>query len=215
MSTKNILLGIFTIDLLAIAIALNIGSTPDEYFGDGGLITFLSFAQLLFLAAICWDIFRNRKGKKQFNYSNPICVWLYLALGYIYLAVDEVLGIHMAIFDFISNLLNEAGWMLHLHNFSVIFYALIGLLILYTFRGEIVKYEDAAALMTVGFLLLIFMVIINLTNRIAFVDSIIPDHQSAEIMLGYINVLVGALKIFTEAVFVGVLTTCNEVAAKV
>lgn len=194
------------------AIAILITGSPDEYFHEGGFVTFLSFAQLLFISTIAWDVYRVRNKGNQFDLNNPQIAWLFISLGFVFLALDEVLNLRQYICNIICDLSSGTDFATNFSDFSIIFYALIGITIMYLFREEIKLYETATPLLITGFLLLIVMVMFNLMNRMAFISDIIPDPESAEIVMRYLTVFVGVTKIFTESVFIGVLSSCNETA---
>src|SRR3972149_1207390 len=98
MSRRSFLLIIASIDILAITAALILGEAPDQYFEEEGFITYLSFLQLLVVSAFAWNIFRLKNKNKGLlelkTWKAPHFIWLIIAMGFVYLALDEALMVH-------------------------------------------------------------------------------------------------------------------------
>ena len=95
MPTRTIFLLVFAINIFFIAIGLFIVKTPLQYFGkEASPITWLSFFQLLTIAYLSWETFKLRKKSCSPVWKDPALLWGIIALGFLFLSIDEVIRIH-------------------------------------------------------------------------------------------------------------------------
>ena len=142
-SLKSIVFWVLGIDSLMIATAIGrailLDRNPLRYFDERGFITWLSVIQLLFIAYLCWkiSIIRAHQHSSLRGWKNPSRVWQIMTGGFIFLALDEYFGIHentdVSLHELFN--LNENGLTSRIDDFLILFYAIIGLFFLRTFKN--------------------------------------------------------------------------------
>ncbi|MDY6863249.1 MAG: hypothetical protein SV062_09700, partial [Thermodesulfobacteriota bacterium] len=79
---------------LAIGLAIGLGVVAgdiEKYFGEGEPITWLSFLQLLVVSGLSWKVFRSYNTISDLRpWRSPHILWLIIAIGFLFLAFDEV-----------------------------------------------------------------------------------------------------------------------------
>ena len=89
-SLRSLAFFIFSLDTIAIIAvigkALILQRDPMRYFGEGGLITWISAIQLLAIYVLSWRISRYRKPEylSDYNGKNPLNFWRILTLGFFF-----------------------------------------------------------------------------------------------------------------------------------
>lgn len=215
MSGKSALLIILTIDIIAIIIALILGETPDHYFGEEGFITDLSFFQLLVISGLAGIIFIMRIFRSGWKgWKAPFFVWLFIAIGFIYLALDEVWMIHENMDFSFHRFFNirETGITDRIDDIIIGFYGLIGLMVLYFYRKELKKYREVLPLLIVGFILLFSTVVLDiLTNRMDILIKLISNIHLVIKLHSWLSAIEEIFKIIAEGVFIGVFYYCLKI----
>lgn len=218
MSGKLMLVMVLSIDIMAIIIALTLGKTPGQYFGEGTFITYLSFLQLLVISGLAWVIFNVRKdGSKSKAWKAPFLIWLIIAIGSVFLSLDEVSGIHENIDRFIhgSFKLHETSFTDRIDDVMVGCYGLFGLMMLYIYREEFKKFRKTFPLLKVGFIFMFTMVALDIvTNRNDILPIFIPDPYVSEKLHSWLDAIEDMLKIIAEGLFIGALYYCFEIARR-
>ncbi len=91
-STRRIVFSVLLFETLAIVIALALGylqGNIETPFKEGGLITWVSFLQLLLIAGLSWKVFTLHNGVlNPRGWRSPQMVWAIIAVGFVYLAFD-------------------------------------------------------------------------------------------------------------------------------
>ena len=217
------LLSLVYIDLLAILLALGLGfawhQNPTAYTGEGDPITWLSFAHLLVTSGVAGSVFYCRTGGSldPAVWRQPAFVWLLIALGFLFLAVDEVAKIHESLDRFAHRLLQRPETALsdRLDDAILLGYGLSGVAVLYIYRSELISYRTVLPLVMCGFALFLFMGLLDaLVNRPdVFLFMGISQEGSADLgkWLGGVE---EGLKILAEAAFLGAAYTCLFLTAE-
>ncbi len=200
------LLALVYVDFLAVLLALGLGfawhQDPTAYTGEGDPITWLSFAHLLVTSGIAGGIFYWRTGGSRdlAVWRHPAFVWLLIALGFLFLAVDEVAKIHESLDHFVHRLLHrpETGLTDRLDDAILLGYGSSGVAVLYVYRSELTAYRPVLPLVMCGF---------ALVNRPdVFLSMGISQEGSASLGKWFGGVEEG-LKILAEAAFLGTAYT--------
>lgn len=218
MSTKSLVMSIVFIDVIALTAAALTGNPPDRYFKEAMPITWLSFVQLLAVAAISWHIYTLRK--KAYGSHNPRSLhilWLIIAAGFVFLAVDEIAKIHEGIDHLIHMILRmeETGLTDRIDDVIVLGYGLVGIGVLYYFRHEMKNFTSAMPLLIVGFALMFLMVATDIaTNRKDILSSLVSEPYLSATLYPWLGVMEEALKILAEAALLGGFYCCLLIAKK-
>ena len=211
---KEIFALILTIDVLAIVlaitVALSLGYPPTKFMLEGKPITWLSAVQLLMTSIVTAIIFQTRRrqsNRSGMKHSN-VYIWLLISLGFLFLCIDEVERIHERLDYLIHSLLNleETAITDNIDDVIIGFYGLFSLYILYLYRGELKKYDQAASFLKIGFLLMISMIVVDvLSNNEAVLSGDV---------IQWLGAFEDSLKILAEGVFLGTAFYCLKITQR-
>ncbi len=217
------LLFLVYMDFLAVLLALGLGfawhQNPTAYTGEGDPITWLSFAHLLVISGLAGGVFYSRTdGSLDLAvWRQPAFVWLLIALGFLFLAVDEVAKIHESLDRFAHRLLQRPETALtdRLDDAILLGYGLSGMAVLYAYRSELISYRPVLPLVVCGFVLFLFMGLLDaLVNR-PDVFLFMGISQEGSASLGkWLGGVEEGLKILAEAAFLGAAYTCLFLTAE-
>jgi len=217
------LLSLVYVDFLAVLLALGLGfawyQNPTAYTGEGDPITWLSFAHLLVTSSLAGGVFYCRTGGSldPVVWRHPAFVWLLIALGFLFLAVDEVAKIHESLDRFVHRILQRPETALtdRLDDAILLGYGLSGVAVLYVYRSELISYRTVLPLVICGFVLFLFMGLLDaLVNR-PDVFLFMGISQEGSASLGkWIGGVEEGLKILAEAAFLGAAYTCLFLTVK-
>lgn len=217
------LLSLVYVDFLAVLLALGLGfawyQNPTAYTGEGDPITWLSFAHLLVTGGLAGGVFycRTGGGLDLAVWRQPAFVWLLMALGFLFLAVDEVAKIHESLDRSVHRLLQRPETALsdRLDDAILLGYGLVGVAVLYAYRSELISYRAVLPLVICGFVLFLFMGLLDaLVNR-PDVFLFMGISQEGSASLGkWIGGVEEGLKILAEAAFLGAAYTCLFLTAE-
>lgn len=217
------LLSLVYVDFLAVLLALGLGfawhQNPTAYTGEGDPITWLSFAHLLVTSSLAGGVFYCRTGGSldPVVWRQPAFVWLLIALGFLFLAVDEVAKIHESLDRFVHRLLQRPETALtdRLDDAILLGYGLVGAAVLYAYRSELISYRTVLPLVMCGFVLFLFMGLLDaLVNR-PDVFLFMGISQEGSTSLGkWLGGVEEGLKILAEAAFLGAAYTCLFLTVK-
>ena len=217
------LLSLVYIDFLAVLLALGLGfawhQNPTAYTGEGDPITWLSFAHLLVTGSLAGGVFYCRTGGNLdlAVWRHPAFVWLLIALGFLFLAVDEVAKIHESLDRFVHRLLQRPETALtdRLDDAILLGYGLSGMAVLYAYRSALISYRTVLPLVICGFALFLFMGLLDaLVNR-PDVFLFMGISQEGSASLGkWLGGVEEGLKILAEAAFLGAAYTCLFLTAE-
>ena len=211
------LLSLVYVDLLAVLLALGLGfawyQNPTAYTGEGDPITWLSFAHLLVISGLAGGVFYCRTGGSLdlSMWRRPAFVWLLIALGFLFLAVDKVAKIHESLDRFVHRLLQRPETALtdRLDDAILLGYGLSGVVVLYIYRSELVSYRAVLPLAMCGFVLFLFMGLLDaLVNRPDVFLLMGISQEGSENLGKWLGGVEEGLKILAEAAFLGAAYTC-------
>jgi hypothetical protein len=199
-----------------------------EHFEESGFITFLSFLQLVFISILAWFVFKTRRGTSEsIDWKAPYVLWIIISIGFMFLAADELCGIHETADILIHKILGmqETDLSDRLDDAIVAFYVVIALAFLYVYRTELKHYRAAFPLLGVGFCLMLVSIAVDaFTNRqdyttrcwrslpVEFYSSYPPEFPI--ILRSWLMVIEDALKVIGEGVFIGFFHHCLIIAER-
>ena len=95
---KKIFLPLLFFDTVMIVLAIYLGVStgkPLKFFDEGQFLTWISAFHLTATAVLSFMILLNScQGQKKFSLGSPCAVWIYIAVGFVFLAGDELLQLH-------------------------------------------------------------------------------------------------------------------------
>lgn len=105
-STTPIILITFFLEALGITLAITRSIIRQKswmrYFDEGAFMSWFSFAQLIITSGLAWQVFQVRKQTfLKFYHHQKYQLWALIAIGFLFLGIDEVIQIHEKTDDFI------------------------------------------------------------------------------------------------------------------
>ncbi len=199
---------------IAILFGLSKGNIKAEL-GELGLITWISVCQLLFISGTSFKLFTlNNNTLSLQSWKSSQILWVIIAMGFIFLALDELIHIHdmfgkqIAQFAFINNPKIAS----RIDDLIIVVYFSVGIIFLYFFRNEIEKHTKVKPLFLVGFLTLFVMVGIDIIpSRIVHFLSIIFHTPYDTIRQTWLPLAKDATKLFTESFFIAGFYNCFQI----
>ncbi len=220
-STKRIVFSVLLFETFAIVIALALGllqGNIEEPFKERGLITWVSFFQLLLIAGLSWKVFRlNTIALNPRGWRSPHMVWAIIAAGFIYLACDELTLIHETLDKLIHNLfmMRENALTDRLDDIIVGFYGLVGIGILYYYREALKKYVETFPFLISGFVFLFVMVGFDIVGNRYDPFLTMTENISLRAMLhAGLSVAEDSFKILSEGMFLVAFYRCYQMASE-
>ena len=215
MSPRHFLRRIVAFNLIVIVLAILLGllksGNPSRYFGEGRFTTFWSATQLLAIAGLSWLIFirRHRPATLEPNgapwFRRVHCVWLLMAVGFVFLAADELFELHERMDRFIIRGLDlpRAPLTDRLDDAIMASYGLIGLAVLWLSRRELVSFQRVMrGPMIAGFICLFLGLLCDTaSNDDAFFHWLTGDLPLAKKLNGWFSAFEGALTLLPEGLF--------------
>ena len=203
---------------LTIRRAVLLGKSPMVYFGETGIISWLSCVQLLVLSGLAWRISSVRKQAKIQGKKAPQNLWKLIGLGFIYLAIDEIVQIH-----------EGTDWLIHwlfkieetrltdsFDDVIVVFYSIVGCYILYDFWDEFKRYFQVFSLFIFAFVLKGIMVAFDIyTNDETILSAWFNNPEDQKMMLDWLSTIEDSFKILAEGVFIAAFIGCLKIAKRI
>lgn len=224
MNSKNIshlhvLILLLIFDFVLIAFLIFFSDDPKKYFKEWHLITWISLIKLLTISYINWNIFATRKGNDaSFNLTTNYSIWLIVAFGFLFLGLDEIFLIHENIDKLIHKLLKmqETSFSDRIDDLIVLIYAILGILILYSYKDELLKFTKAFSYLFIGFLFLFFRIFIDfITNRNDIIPLIINEDKLVKAINHILALSEGTTKLLAETFFITAFYLCLKLSRKI
>jgi hypothetical protein len=203
-------LWLFIIAMLALAVARGM-------MRDSRDMEVSSFFILLVTASIVWRIFLVRRPPGTSALGSPARIWLFISLGFAYLALDEALDFHEGIDFGVHWLLGmtETGLTDRLDDMIILVYGVAGLIIIFRHRNEFRSFGDGRILFIGGFAFLVLMVAVDAgSNRPDLLEASGLDPRAAHRVLRVMEFLEEFLKLPAECAFLVAFARIYERASE-
>jgi hypothetical protein len=210
LSAARVLAICLTVNLLTSLLAAALGyraGNVEMYYDEHTFITYISSAQLLLIAYLTARIF-VRRSEGVFSWRSPRLVWLLVALGFAFLAADDLAGLHEWMDHRIHDLMGmaETGITDRIDDLIILAYALMGVGVLYGYRLEIRRFAGALPYVAGGLAFFVPMVAFDIVSNQ-------PDLVSDPNLLPYLGAAEDTLKLVAECFLVAAACRCTAVAA--
>lgn len=177
---------------------------PRKYFGEHEAVTYFSSLQLLAISWLAFKILRIRNvRRKQLHWHSNSLVWGIIALGFLFLAVDDFCLIHEGIDKRIHYAfgIKETALTDHIDDILIAIYALLGIAVLYMYRNEVKKYKQTYPFFICGFVLLFLMVACDMLNARMDILSMLLESDIVHPVHLVLSIVEDPLKVFSEGFF--------------
>ncbi len=137
-------------------------------FDEDGAVTLLSFSMLLLTSFATLRIWLQRKVPGPPRLVDKGTIWLLMAIGFLYLAIDEKSLLHEGFDTSLHKFLGitPTAWTSRIDDMLVGLYGVIGMVALWLYRAEITHFSGCLRLLKLGFVALFLCVITDVaTNR--------------------------------------------------
>jgi hypothetical protein len=217
MLTKRFLvLLLISVVLLSLA-PLLFGMSAKKLASETSPITLLSFVQLVASAVICWKVFRVRCTDVRPRLDSPEVVWAIMAAGFLYLSLDEVVRIHERL-DFAIHTLfgiRETDLTDRLDDLIVGAYGLLGIVLLWVYRAELLRYRRLLPLIGIGFVFVLATVTLDTVTNMSEVPPAGAAEASPNLTMMYgLGVAEEVFKVLAEGVFLGAFYECLQTVVR-
>ncbi|MBM9514917.1 hypothetical protein [Desulfogranum marinum] len=206
MTSRLVFFLVLSLNLLAVSagviIYIYIGV---DSFTEDGFITKLSVFQLLVIGWLSYNIFRTQRIQRRSSlWRDSSFVWLIIALGFLFLAVDELFLVHENIDNFIHDVFNmeETALTDRIDDFLVGLYGLAGIGVLFVFRDELKAYRETFVFFVIGFVLFFVMIPLDMLINRNDILPLIFEQEHASILSIWVAFIEDSLKVFAEVFFV-------------
>jgi hypothetical protein len=211
--TERILTAVLLLDLLVVAAALALGHRAGDlqrHFGEHMAVTWLSFFKLLAVGTLSGAIYKARRRETEpGGWKSPALIWLLMAVGFVFLAIDEIALLHEGMDHRINELfgLADGPFSDRIDDAIVGAYGIAGLAVMFFYRRELGRFAAVSPYLAGGFLLLFLMVAFDtLSHR--------PDMIEGAALREFFKVAEDVLKLFGESFFLAAFAGCHTIARK-
>jgi len=164
----------------------------------------VSFFVLVAIAVVAMRIYTVRRAPTASWLAGPGRIWLLIALGFAFLALDEALSVHEKMDLLIHRVfsLPETRITDRIDDLIILVYAIAGMLLLYAHRAEFRNLTGHRRFFVAGFLLLSVMVVIDLlSNRRDFLHWVGVSGSMLGPVHHVVEVSEELVKLLAEAAF--------------
>ena len=186
---KSVFYGVPVATTVLIASAIFAGARagdPYRYFKEKTITTFFSASLLLAIGWLCRRMRQLRHVAPARNFWKPeTAIWGIMALGFGYLALDELVQIHESIDKLAHQLfrIKESNFTDRLDDAIVCLYGIAGIAAIFVYRKELVHHRHALPFVIAGFALFFIMVGLDfLTSRIELLRALFKTRLTGTIV---------------------------------
>ena len=155
-------------------------------FEEKTIATFYSGFLLLGIAWLCFQMRRLRHVAPGRTFWKPeTAIWGLMALGFAFLAVDEVAEVHESMDKLIHRVfrLRETNLTDRIDDMIVGLYGLTGIGALFAYRKELTRHKHVAPFLAAGIILFFAMVALDaLTNRMDVLRAVFKANLTADLV---------------------------------
>jgi hypothetical protein len=213
---RPFLLVILLINAIAIAAPLLLVSNARPHFVDeGGFITRLSFFHLYAIGCVSASLYAvRREASPRKGWRESYWLWFFVALGFMFLALDEILEIHEHMDGYLHSVFHLRETMLtdRLDDIIPALYGLAGLAVMVLYHVELLPYRHLLPLVLVGGGLASASVALDLlTNFDAAGRELLPSFIA--VVFWELTMVEEICKLLAVAVFLGSMFRALEMSS--
>jgi len=146
--------------VLGFGLELAFGIYKRTPFDENGVITLLSVCQLLVCAFISLAVWKQRKGPGPIRWKAKTLIWLIMGVGFVFLALDDKILIHEGLGRTFHKIMHmhQTGWSTRIDDFLIGVYGVIGLVTLWFYSKEMLRFRRCLQIFGPGFVALLISV---------------------------------------------------------
>ena len=190
--------------LVPLVSVLVVGGMVLGVFVDDNATEIVSGGILLITSVICRRILDLRRAPGTSMFRGSARIWALISLGFMFLVFDEALSIHEGTDLFIHWIfsLDETGLSDRIDDFIVLFYGIIGIILIYFHRSEFLNLTEFYKYLIVGAVLLCLMVFLDaFGNRSDVVDYLGMEGTLRNFVMKFVSIGEELSKLLSEAIF--------------
>ena len=209
-SAKRVLNWVICANIAIILFATILGllktGNPSRYFGEGRFTTGISCLQLLIVAFLALQTFRERRAAVRggVSRSGP-WLWLLIAAGFVFLSADDAFQIHEGIDRIIHKRfhLEQTGLTDRIDDAIIALYLAGGLFVLWLFRKEMALFRGMLPMLGAGLAVACGSIVFDtLSNKPDIISWFIADLAQVKKIEGWLAVGDGACELLAEGFFI-------------
>lgn len=172
-------------------------------FDERGPVTGTSMLMLVACSVTAGKIYNRRTAGEAFSLKSPKLIWLLMAVGFAFLALDEKVLIHEGLDRMIyhGSGMAYSAFSQRMDDFIVLGYGLIGMGAVYWFRHEILRYKKTITVLCIGFGVFVVHSGLDMAGRPDFVEEVLHIHENAAEIAHAIDMLEEVCKLVAETCF--------------
>ena len=175
--------------------------------------TVFSVALLWMTSRTCFKInrFKTEQDTHATGSSDARVIWLFLGYSFAYLALDELLQIHENIDKFIHYVsgMEETGWSDRIDDLILLIYGVVGLVVLFIYRAEILTAPHLLRFLRLAFLFAVVSLVVDaVSTNEGYLASMQIDESLHRTVKGWVKLLEESTKLLAGA---ALLSGFNEV----
>ena len=206
MTKRTITFFVISVNLVAVVVAslIYIYTEKDNFLEDG-FITKLSFAQLLIISCLSILILRIRQSvTRRSIFKRPLVLWVVVALGFFFLAADEIYEIHEGLDEVIHRVFGwqETALSDRIDDFLVALYGLTAMSVLAINFNELKIFPESFPWFGSGFVLLFAMVLLDSMTNEPDLLLMFFERDRAMFLYTWLANLEDSFKVFAEGCFI-------------
>lgn len=224
-STQKVALTVLGFDLIVLSAAVYLETVTDlQFFKEGYPMTWLSVFHLLLVAWTAWKTFERRDPKGchlhwktllTTRLSRSTSVWALIAIGFVVLALDELLMLH-ELADILIHLIfsiQQTPITDRLDDVLILLYFIPAFAALVYYWKELKQFRGAVLFLLSGLVCAVLMVVSDvITNQNDIVPLFVEGRQASDRVFNLLKLFEESMKVIAEAFFVGALYFCYEKA---
>ncbi|MFV0420847.1 hypothetical protein [Oleidesulfovibrio sp.] len=172
-------------------------------FDERGPVTATSVMLLVACSITAGKVYRQRTEGEAFSLASTKLIWLLMAAGFAFLALDEKVLIHEGLDKMIyrGSGMEYSSFSERMDDFIVLGYALIGMFSVYWYRREILRYKKTITVLGVGFVVLVLHSGLDMAGRPDFVINVLKITENPTQIAHAIDMAEEVFKLTAEACF--------------
>lgn len=172
-------------------------------FDERGPVTAASVMLLVACSITAGKIYRQRTAGEAFSITSTKLIWLLMAVGFTFLALDEKVLIHEGLDRMIyrGSGMAYSSFSERIDDFIVLGYAFVGMGCVYWYRHEILRYKKTVTVLCIGFVVLVLHSGLDMAGRPDFVINVLKVTQNPTQIAHYIDMAEEICKLMAEACF--------------